>query len=177
MIWIIIGLIILIPIPNINIIPNFLGYLAMVYGLMQIKHLHNRFTLSIYPLALHFIYSFLTFIDNILYLLKIDKNIITTLYQNKFLEIFLNSFNGRYSIIYAIFALFFYIGLQETANRLNYHSLAKQASNLLFLILFFLGITIIPYIRVLPNTIYYIITYVIIIFEIIVVFTANKIIR
>lgn len=173
-IWIIIGLIILIPISKIDVIPNFLGFVAIFYGLYQIRKRFKYFILTLFPLFLLFIYSLLTFTNNMFYIFNYDNNFIAKFFENDNLDLLFRLFEGRYSIMYGIFALFFYMGIEKQASSIGYKPLAKQAKNLLFLILFFLAITTIPYIKVLPSTIYQVLTHIIIVLEIIVVFTANR---
>jgi len=172
--WIIIGLIILIPITDINIIPNFLGYSAIIFGLTQIRKISSKFTIAIIPLILLLIYSLLIFTGNIMYLLDIKDNFIISIFENKSLSIIFKLFEGRYSLIYGVFALLFYIGIEEKARSIGYNALSKQARNLLFLILFFLAITTIPYIKVLPPIFYQVLTYIITFFELIIVYTTSK---
>lgn len=150
---IIIGIIFLIPITKFDILPNFLGYLAIFIGLLKLKSLNLKFGLALIPILLLLLYNLPIFISNSLFLLNIDNNI-TKIFANNYYQFFLITLGMRYSVIYLIFALFFYLGIKELTNKYQFKSLIKQ---LLFIMTFCILITSIPYIKVLPQYIYQII--------------------
>ncbi|QVK18590.1 hypothetical protein KHQ81_02415 [Mycoplasmatota bacterium] len=173
--WILIGLIFLLPINifGLDILPDFLGYAFIIYGLYLIRQFNFKFKLAMIPVFILLLFSSFLFIDSIFYLINKDSILIHILTSNFNYILFLLPFKD-YSIIYSIFALLLYYGIHENASKFGYNGLAERSKNLCFLILFYTIITSVPAIMVLPTIIYSILIYIITIYELFVIIDARQ---
>lgn len=175
--WILIGLIFLLPIyfSTYDILPDFLGYAFIIYGLYIIRRFNVKFRIALIPAVLLLLVSFMLFIDSILSIFEMNFSLITLLFIENIGSYFTIFFLIKdYSILYLIFALLLYYGISENAAKFGCNGLAERSKNLCFLILFYTLITSIPIIMVLPPIIYHILIYIITIFEFFVVIDARQ---
>lgn len=175
--WILIGLIFLLPIyiSGFDILPDFLGYAFIVYGLYLIRKYNVKFILAIIPTFILLLFHTIYFVDYSLVLLNINFSLFSLILPHNinisFLYLFLIK---EYSIIYSIFALLLYYGIHENAAKFDYNGLATRSKNLCFLILFYTIITSIPAIMVLPQKIYSLLIYIISVFELFVIIDTRQ---
>lgn len=171
--WILIGLIFLLPIDifGLDVLPDFLGFAFIIYGLYIIRRFNFKFILAMIPAVILLLSATFIFIDSILTLLNIKFSVFTLIMTSNIIFIFLTQY---YNIIYSIFALLLFYGISENAAKFGYNRLAERSKNLCILILFYTIITSIPAIRVLPLIIYSILIYIIMIFELFVIIDARQ---
>lgn len=171
--WILIGLIFLLPIDifGLDVLPDFLGFAFIIYGLYIIRRFNFKFKLAIIPAVILLLSATIIFIDSILILLNINVSVFTLVMTSNIVFIFLIQY---YNIIYSIFALLLFYGISENATKFGYNGLAERSKNLCFLIIFYTIITSIPAIMVLPPIIYSILIYIIMIFELFVIIDARQ---
>ncbi len=172
--WILIGFIFLLPIDinGYDLLPDFLGYGFIAYGLYIIRKFNFKFKLAQIPLAYLFFYSIFYFILEFssLFRFSLPLPFIQMLYQIDFSRLGLTLMN----IFYLLFTVLIFYGVSENASKYGFNGLAERAKNLCILLIFYTVIISIPMIAVLPSIIYTILIYIIQIFELFVIIDARQ---